>query len=169
MRNFKLFLWIFILLILETTLGRYIKIQSILPDFVLVFVISYAILEEIPLRRVVMGCICGILMGALGGRGLVFMILWYMYGAYFTGKVLGRYRKQWFFKAAPAVFLVTVSGELFYYLFHHFSVAGFFQAFLWTILPVAAYNAALSLVVFPLLRKTIYKKSTAPKIVLGGI
>lgn len=169
MRNFKLFLWIFILLILETTLGRYIKIQSILPDIVLVFVISYAILEEAPLRRVVVGCICGIAMGALGGRGPAFMLLWYMYGAYFTGKILSRYRKQWFFKAAPAVFLVTVAGELFYYVFHYFSVSGFLDALLWTVLPAAVYNAAVSLVIFPLLRRTIYKKSTAPKIVLGGV
>ena len=71
MRNFKIFLWIFVIFLVQTVVLSPIHIFGAVPSAVLAFVMCVAILENEFRTAVIISGICAVVMGAIGGRNYV--------------------------------------------------------------------------------------------------
>lgn len=81
MRNFKIFLWIFVIFLVQTVVLSPIHIFGAVPSAVLAFVMCVAILENEFRTAVIISGICAVVMGAIGGRNFTEITLFYAYSS----------------------------------------------------------------------------------------
>ena len=81
MRNFKTFLWIFIVFLIQTVILARVHIFGAVPSLVMAYVICVMILENEFRNAVTISIICSAAMGALGGREFAVTVLFYVYSS----------------------------------------------------------------------------------------
>ncbi len=151
MSYIKNFLWVFLISILYAS-GAF-SIGGIYPELLFIFCVCYSVVCEDFSKRISMSVVCGIIMSALGGRGLVFSMLVCTYSAIGIGFLTSKFPKS-VRVLAFAVFIITVIYEGIFYLF----IPGFVQEPIKIILMAALYNFIIACIMKPLVKLSYGKK-----------
>lgn len=137
-----------VIVLASLTASGILTFGAITPELLLVFVLCYTCVEERCVFSLLFAAICGLIMGALGGRGILFSILWYFYAAlacYFGS------RKTGFAKISRAllfVLLFTGVGELLFYAVYFMRDIDFAAMLQSKLLPAVLYNSICTVVLF---------------------
>ena len=161
-KNIILSVWAFLLVILESVICRYIGIDGVYPSIVFTFVICAAVCDDDIARVTVLSLTCGLIADCLGG-GAVGVNLF----SFGICAVLCNYITEKFF--VPNIFVMFVSVILTSLLsrliifalgFAIFGNVSMEQIFVPLILKYVIYNAGVSVIIYALLKKTVYLKKT---------
>lgn len=157
MRNFKIFLWIFIVFIIQTVVVSHIHILGAVPSLVMSYMICIVILENEFRNAVIISVICAAAMGALSGREFVVMTLAYTYSAVIVFSLRKRpaYISN-FVKAVIWTFVVSAAVEILYFPIMTWSLS--LDTVLYDALPSAVLNVIGASVIYPILKRTMYKE-----------
>ncbi len=164
MRNFKIFLWIFVILLIQTVILAQIRALGAIPSLVLVYAVCVMILENEFRVAVTVSIICAASMGALGDRGFALTTLFYVYSSIVIFSLrdkpayVGNLPKALFW-----TFLSSFAAEIMYYASSHFTVSA--DAILNVALPTALFNTVMVLAVYPLLKITMYRDEKKRKLI----
>ena len=132
-----------------------------MPDLLFVFVLCYAVMKNSIISIITISAICGALADCLCGR---------IFGTYFAifllSGVLIWFIGQSIFKSnmlisVMLIFVFCVLGKSMYFI-ANISVlkdAGYLYSLFRIILPEALYNTVISLLILPLIRLTLRKRS----------
>ena len=173
MRNFKIFLWIFVIFLVQTVVLSPIHIFGAVPSAVLAFVMCVAILENEFRTAVIISGICAVVMGAIGGRNFTEITLFYAYSSIivFAARKRPRYVGNFPNLALPSL-LVT---------FLNFIMSAILEILLFVIremtldvsvifsdaLPTAVFNTVIAVILYPILKKTLYKEEKKKKLLIA--
>lgn len=140
-------------IILEATLFQFLRIDGIKPDFVIILIISYAILEG-GAYSVAIGLVSGLLIDILYGRVLGINAFSYM----ITGYIFGQARENVFKDSIlPPVlfnFVAVIIYQHIYFLIMYLTGNLLHEGILYSqilfriILPQGIYNAVLGTVIY---------------------
>jgi rod shape-determining protein MreD len=159
MKQLKLGVWIVLLLLFQTTISRYISVGGIFPDVTFVFIICFAVLEEKFSYNIIIPVVCGALIDLLGDRAFGINVVAYSCSALICYGIGEQFFKQKLGFALPMVFVFSLLCESLFFLLH-FAVlkeVSFVSSFVSVILPMSVYNAVVTLVIYPLLKLTVYR------------
>lgn len=137
-----------VILLAAVAASGILTIGGITPEIVLMFVLCYVCVEERCIWSMIFAAVCGIIMGSLGGRGIGFTIVWYLYSALLC--YLGS-RKGRFAKLKPALLfsvLTVILGEGIFYLIYFLGEADLVQFLRLKLLGAVIYNVICTLVLF---------------------
>ncbi len=157
MRNFKIFLWIFIIFLIQTVLLARVHIFGAVPSAVMAYVVCVMLLENEFRNAVTISLICAAAAGALCGREFVVITLFYVYSSIviFTLRdkpvYVGNYAK-----AIVWTFISSVAMETALFAVEHMTVS--MSMFMYNALPTAVCNMALAALIYPLLKALMYKE-----------
>ena len=165
MRNFKIFLWIFIVFLIQTVILAGIHAFGAVPSLVMAYVVCVMLLENEFRSAVTISIICAVAMGALSGREFVGTVLFYVYSSIiiFALRKKPRYVGN-LPKAVVWTFLMSGIMEILYYVLRTLSVN--INMLLYDALPTAVFNAALALIVYPILKATMYKEENKKRLLI---
>lgn len=157
MRRFKIFLWIFIVFLLQTVVVSHIHILGAVPSLVISFILCIVIMENEFRNAVIISSICAAAMGALSGREFVIMTLAYVYSSI----IVFRLRKKPayisnFSKTLMWTFIVSAAIEILYFMIMNWTIN--LNVLLYDALPTAVLNILGTLVLYPILKRTMYKE-----------
>ena len=159
MRNFKIFLWIFVIFLVQTVVLSPIHIFGAVPSAVLAFVMCVAILENEFRTAVIISGICAVVMGAIGGRNFTEITLFYAYSSIIVFAARKRPRTiVWtFIMSAILEILLFAIREMTLDVSVIFSDA----------LPTAVFNTVIAVILYPILKKTLYKEEKKKKLLIA--
>ena len=166
MRNFKTFLWIFIVFLIQTVILARVHIFGAVPSLVMAYVICVMILENEFRNAVTISIICSAAMGALGGREFAVTVLFYVYSSI----IIFALRKKPAYvgnlpKAVVWTFLASCVMEILYFAIRTLSVNT--EMLLHDALPTAIFSAVLALIVYPVLKVTMYREEKKKKLLIA--
>ena len=166
MRNFKTFLWIFIVFLIQTVILARVHIFGAVPSLVMAYVICVMILENEFRNAVTISIICSAAMGALGGREFAVTVLFYVYSSI----IIFALRKKPAYvgnlpKAVVWTFLASGVMEILYFAIRTRSVNT--EMLLHDALPTAIFSAVLTLIVYPVLKVTMYREEKKKKLLIA--
>ena len=157
MRNFKIFLWIFVIFLVQTVVLSPIHIFGAVPSAVLAFVMCVAILENEFRTAVIISGICAVVMGAIGGRNFTEITLFYAYSSIivFAARKRPRYVGN-FPKTIVWTFIMSAILEILLFVIREMTldVSVIFS----DALPTAVFNTVIAVILYPILKKTLYKE-----------
>ncbi len=153
MKKFKIFLWIFLLALLQASLVKYIAFRGIVPVLLFVFAICMAMNEKDWRTKIVIAAICGAVMDIFSSRGFgMYMVLYTGAAMLASGLTETIYRKN-FLMELPLLFILSIITETVYYALNYQALGGtILQAFGGVIIPAACYNAVMLLWMYPCMR-----------------
>ncbi len=156
-RNFKVFLWIFIVFLVQTVIVARIHVFGAVPSLVLAYVMCVMILENEFRNAVMISIICAAVMGALSGRNFSLTVLFYSY----TSIIVFALRKKPayignFPKVIISTFILSALFEVIIYFLRTLTLD--VNILLDNALPTGIFNAVLAAVVYPVLKRTMYKE-----------
>ena len=143
MRNFKIFLWIFVIFLVQTVVLSPIHIFGAVPSAVLAFVMCVAILENEFRTAVIISGICAVVMGAIGGRNFTEITLFYAYSSIIV--LAARKRPRYVIREMTLDVSVIFSDAL----------------------PTAVFNTVIAVILYPILKKTLYKEEKKKKLLIA--
>lgn len=157
MRNFKIFLWIFIVFLIQTVIVARIHVFGAVPSLVLAYVMCVMVLENEFRNAVTISIICAAAMGALSGRDFPLTVLFYSY----TSIMVFALRKKPayignFPKAIISTFILSALFEVIMYVLRTMSVD--MSVLTHNALPTAVFNVIFVMIIYPILKKTMYKE-----------
>ncbi|MCD8181704.1 MAG: hypothetical protein LUF26_09565 [Firmicutes bacterium] len=157
MRNFKVFLWIFIVFLIQTVILARAHIFGAAASAVMAYVVCVMILEDEFKNAVTISIICAAAMGALGGRSFAAVMLFYTYSSIIVFSLRKKpvYAGN-FAKALLWTFALSAVSEILFYAAENMSVST--AMLLNNALPTAVINTVLAAVIYPILKKTMYKE-----------
>ena len=162
MRNFKIFLWIFVIFLVQTVVLSPIHIFGAVPSAVLAFVMCVAILENEFRTAVIISGICAVVMGAIGGRNFTEITLFYAYSSIivFAARKRPRYVGN-FPKTIVWTFIMSAILEILLFVIREMTldVSVIFS----DALPTAVFNTVIAVILYPILKKTLYKEEKKKK------
>ena len=166
MRNFKTFLWIFIVFLIQTVILARVHIFGAVTSLVMAYVICVMILENEFRNAVTISIICSAVMGALGGREFAVTVLFYVYSSI----IIFALRKKPAYvgnlpKAVVWTFLASGVMEILYFAIRTLSVNT--EMLLHDALPTAIFSAVLTLIVYPVLKVTMYREEKKKKLLIA--
>lgn len=166
MRNFKTFLWIFIVFLIQTVILARVHIFGAVPSLVMAYVICVMLLENEFRNAVTISIICSAAMGALGGREFAVTVLFYVYSSI----IIFALRKKPAYvgnlpKAVVWTFLASGVMEILYFAIRTLSVNT--EMLLHDALPTAIFSAVLTLIVYPVLKVTMYREEKKKKLLIA--
>ena len=154
-------LTIVILTLLQSLFAFYIKIGSIMPDFLLVFVLCYALTEKRIKTVIIVSVLCGILGDCISARIFGIYIAKYLISAV----ILYQLNDSIFRNGAVAnfvfIFLMCILGETVFFFLNigELKEMGYIYSLFGTILPSAVYNTVLACLILPVTRKICSKRT----------
>ena len=165
MRNFKIFLWIFIVFLIQTVILARVHIFGAVPSLVMAYVMCVILLENEFRSAVTISIICAAAMGALSGREFAGTVLFYVYSSIivFALRKKPRYVGN-LPKAVVWTFLASGIMEILYLVIRTLSVS--VDVILYDALPTAVFNAVLALIVYPVLKATMYREEKKKKLLI---
>lgn len=167
MRNFKIFLWIFIVFLIQTVILARIHILGAAPSLVMAYVVCVMILENEFKTAVTISIICAAAMGAIGGRTFVPVTLFYTYSSII---IFSARKKPVYFadsvKALMWTFIMSALSEIIFFAADNFTLNC--DMLLHGALPTAVFNTAVTAVLYPLLKKTMYKEKKKKLLIALG-
>ena len=166
MRNFKTFLWIFIVFLIQTVILARVHIFGAVPSLVMAYVVCVMLLENEFRNAVTISIICSAAMGALGGREFAVTVLFYVYSSI----IIFALRKKPAYignlpKAVVWTFLASGVMEILYFAIRTLSVNT--EMLLHDALPTAIFSAVLALIVYPVLKVTMYREEKKKKLLIA--
>lgn len=164
MKKVKLFVWMILLIILETTVTRYLRIDNTVPALTYAFLICVAVRDENFPTVVLVGGICGVLGGSLLGKSFHFIFMFYTLSA--AAVFYLRKKPRYTHSILKAVFwcgILTALYELGLYALENKGI-DFFTVYA-AMLPSALYNIATVLILYPLVSHTVYNKDVKKKLI----
>lgn len=160
MKKLKIFIILIILSLIQSFFGHYIRIGSIMPDVMFVFVVGYALLCDDIKSVLCVSAIFGITADCLSGR-----IFGDCTAVYMISAALGFIMSDSIFKDGVVfniicVFLLTVIGKSGYYLINIVDLkeSGYLYSLGRIIFPEAVYNTVVSPVIFPVVKRVLGKR-----------
>lgn len=156
MKHLKLAGWIFCIAFLQICFARFFSISGIAPNFLFAFTICYAALERDVFYSLVAGGCCGLLLDICASHAFGVHLLAFFYCVLLL-QIAGFFvNKNHFLFAAAVAFILSFLSEAFYYLFVFQSLGiSFRQAAGGIIVRTACYNMIVSLILYPLIKKTL--------------
>lgn len=150
----KYALTIIILSTLQVSFCRYIAIMNIVPNIMVAFVVSVAVIEG-PVIGGVIGLISGIFIDALSSGTTIACSITYMYMAIICGIINTNYLRKNAGVAVMFTFFGTIVCEEFIHFLHFaiWGVSGVFSAIVYPILPVAVYSTVLAIPIYFVISK----------------
>ncbi|MGN0107196.1 MAG: hypothetical protein ACI4A5_05825 [Hominilimicola sp.] len=166
MRNFKIFLWIFIIFLIQTVILSGVHVFGAVPSLVMAYVVCVMLLENEFRSAVTISIICAVAMGALSGREFTGTVLLYVYCSIivFSLRKKPRYVGN-LPKAIVWTFLASGVMEIVYDVLRTLSVST--DMLLYDALPTAVFNAVLALIVYPILKATMYREEKKKKLLIA--
>lgn len=167
MRNFKTILWLVIIFLLQTVVLSRVHFMGAVVSLVLPYIICVTMLENEFRRAVSVSVVCALAAGALCGRNFAVTVLFYVYAPMLIFVIRDKplYIHQ-FFKTLFWTFISSGVLEIIYYAVRNMSLnAGML---LYNALPTAVINTLFVLLVYPLLKKTMYKEKKK-KLLIGDL
>lgn len=157
MRNFKIFLWIFVVFLIQTVILSSVHIFGAVPSVVLVFIMCVAVLENEFRTAIVINGICAVVMGALGGRNFTEITLFYAYSSIivFSARKRPRYVGN-FPKTIVWTFIMSAILEILLFIIREMTID--VSVLLNDALPTAVFNTIIALILYSILKKTLYKE-----------
>lgn len=157
MRNFKIFLWIFIVFLIQTVIICRIHVYGAVPSLVMAYVVCVMILENEFKHAVTISIICSAAAGLLLGRGFVTVTLFYVYASI----IIFSLRKKPMYVGNPVkalfwTFIASGLMEIVYFVIRTMTINT--DMLLYDALPTAIINTVMVLAVYPLLKVTMYKE-----------
>lgn len=147
MKNFREYLWMLILFLLQTTLCTRYKIYGVVPNLVLVFAVSFFAVNSIA-QSALIAVFAGLMLDWTAGRaGVNALILLYL------GVLVSYVSGKFFYKRLVYIILLTFAADVLFnaaFLTLNFYIWGVFinfNSFLRVILQ-AAFDALLSIVFY---------------------
>jgi rod shape-determining protein MreD len=154
MKRLKLFVWIFILFIIQVVIVNRIGIFNSAPDLVFAFVIAYAMVEEEFSYAAGVGIICGICTGSLCSVNFPVSVLMYTYSVLIVRTLQNKVRYiPNFVKAFFWTAVLSIAGEAVMYFVMNLSFG--VDAFMRIILPFGVFNLVAEVIIYPLVKKTM--------------
>lgn len=166
MRNFKIFLWIFIIFLIQTVIISRIHLFGAVPSLVMGYVICVMILENEFRSAVTISIICAFAIGALSGRNFSVMVLYYVYSSII---IFAARKKPVYIGNYPKVIVWTgiasVLLEVIIFVLRTMTVST--EMLLHDALPTAVFNMVLAAILYPIMKKTIYKEEKKKKLLIA--
>ncbi len=166
MRNFKTFLWIFIIFLIQTVIMSRIHAFGAVVSIAMAYIICVMMLENEFRRAVCICVICAGVMGALCGREFVLTTLFYVYAPMI---VFAMRKKPVYVGNFPkAVFWTFVASGLFEVIYVTVINMSFdVNVLLHDALPTAVINGICVLAVYPALKLTMYREEKKKKLLIA--
>lgn len=157
MRNFKIFLWIFIIFLIQTVVLARIHILGAVPSLVTAYIVCVMLLENEFRNAVIISVICAGAAGALCGREFVITVLFYVYSSIvvFVLRKKPMYVGN-FLKALLWTFISSAALEIAFFAAEYMTIS--MNMLMYSVLPTALFNTALAAVVYPVLKSVMYKE-----------
>lgn len=155
MKVFIYTIGIFIIILLQTTVLDYIKINDIKPNLVLVYTVCSSILEG-STGGALIGLFAGLVQDIVAGKILGFYAVMGMYLGAISGLVNKRLYKDNYIVVSFFTFILTAVYEIGVYLLSGFGNLrpGVLFALKRIVLPEALYNSAFSVLIYYMVTKT---------------
>lgn len=159
MKNFKLIVWALLLILFQTVACKYIGIGGIYPNVVFAFIITVCVLEESFVTVAVLPAVCGLIMDCLINSNVGMYTVIFSYSAMLCWIAGERFFKQSLLFAVPLMFVLNTVSSILYMLLHFkiYMDMGFGKIILFVILPSAVYTSAVLLILYPLVKYTVYR------------
>lgn len=143
--------------LIQTVAVSRIHAFGAVPSVVMAYAMCVMILEDEFKNAAIISIICAAAMGALGGRDFPLTVLFYSYSAIivFALRKKAAYIGN-FPKSVIAVFVASAVFEVLMYVARTMSADA--SMLLDDALPTAAFNAAFAMVIYPILKRTMYKE-----------
>lgn len=161
MRNFKTAVWIFVMFLVQTVLMNYVKTAGARPDLVLPFIICAALMEDSFNRAMTVSGICALMAASLCGRNFNLALVFYMAAALFAFGL--RNRPRYVPDFAKYIVCAVLGGavlEALSYLLLYKGVGNLGVNAVAVYAVTVVYDALAALILYPILRKTVYKPKT---------
>lgn len=148
------FLFVSLLLLLQTTLLQYTAIYGVLPNLLAVFIIITALLRG-NVEGGAVGLFAGLAADMMFGSVFGFYALFGFYLGIVVGSLNKRMFRDNFLIAVFFTFVYSVAYESVIYIINNIMSIDmdFLYALTSIILPEAAYNSAVAIIIFPLMIK----------------
>lgn len=156
MKKCKIFLWIAVLLLLQTCVLPYIKIRHVGPELLFVFSVCYALHEKDQKLQFFVPVICGAAVDWMSGQFFGADTVIYMLAAAAAVWLVSVFYQTGTLFHFPLMLVLSIAAGSAYFLMHtgDFADAGY-GTILWNmILPTALWNTLLTAVILPLVRIT---------------
>lgn len=160
-KNIILSVWAFVLIIFETVICRYIGIGGVYPEIVFVFVICAAVLDDNLIRVTVLSCLCGLIIDCLGGAPVGVNLFACGICAVISNFVTEKFFMSNIFVMLVCVVICTLLTRFIIFTmgFAVFGNASLAQIFIPLVLKYVLYDTAVSVIIYALLKKTVYIKA----------
>lgn len=147
MKQLKLIIFIFVIMLIQTLVSVYINLWGVVPNVMLAFVIAYAVCEREMSYVLLSSILCGVMMSVISQREFFLIMLMFLYSgvlAYLSQN--SRRKVQNSIRTILFVIIFTFFGESIIYLLSNmeFSVS----ALMGTILPAVIYNTIVAIPVY---------------------
>lgn len=167
MRKFKVFLWIMILFLLQTTALARIHIFQAVPFIIMPYAVCVAILDDDFDVAAIIGIVCAVLAGSLCGREFTVVTLFMVFAVLIVNGFRNRPAYiSGFFKSVFWTFLLSGVFEIVCYAVENINLT--VHMLLFDALPTAVINTLMCVIIYPLLKKIMYKKEEK-KLLLGDL
>lgn len=146
------FFFVILLLLLQTTLMQYATIHGVLPNLLVVFIISAALLRG-NVEGGVVGLFAGLAADMMFGSVFGFYALFGLYLGITVGSLNKRMYRDNLLIVVFFTFIYSIAYESVIFIVNNVMSAdmNFLYAFTIIILPEAVYNSAIAVLLFPLM------------------
>ena len=167
MRNLKIGVWIFCIFLIQTVILSGIHVYNAVPSVVLPFVVCLALMEEDMLTAAVISGICALIAGAFTGHSYIVTVLYIFYASMLVFVL--KSKPVYIGKAVKAfVWTFVISGvmELIFRVLDAKVIT--VDMALYSVLPSAVVNMLFVIIVYPILKRTMYKEDKV-KLLIGDL
>ena len=167
MRSFKFGVWIFCIFLVQTVIFSGIHVLNAVPSLVLPFVVCAALMEESVVDAAVISAVCALVSGAFTGRSYIVTALYIFY----AGMVVYAVKAKPLYinrtvKAFALTFIISGIMETVFRFIDAGSITP--NVIMYSVLPYAAVNTAFVIIIYPLLKRTMYKEDKE-KLLIGDL
>ena len=167
MRNFKFGVWIFCIFLVQTVVLSGIHVFNAMPFIVLPFVVCAALMEEDGVTAAAVSGICAFIAGAFTGRSYIVTALYIFYAGMVVFAV--KAKPLYISKAVKAFALTFIISGVMETVFRFIDAGSItVDTLIYSVLPFAAVNTAFVILVYPLLKRTMYKEDKK-KLLIGDL
>ena len=167
MRNFKFGVWIFCIFLVQTAVLSGVHVYDAIPSLVLPFTICAALMQEDFMTTAVISGICALTAGAFTSHSYIVTVLYIFYASIL---VYALKSKPLYVNRAVKAFVWTfiLSGlmEMIFRVIDAGTLTT--NALLYSALPFASVNTAFVIIIYPLLKRTMYKEDKK-KLLIGDL
>lgn len=155
MKLFKTIIWILVLFLIETVFSGIIGIRGTAPDLLIAFAAAYGAREKRLSTAAYVILACGILTGSMTGKSFPISVLAAAFAGIsaFVWQSKAKFIPVWIKNAVIMIITASFAGAA-----EYFAARGFSDMYglLTEAVPYAAYTVAVSLAVYPAVKRFIF-------------